>query len=1110
MQHLLGHRRVSSEEQVKDMGLTLDFDEMARKGGMSKEEGLIAKWYGIYASRQPGDHMARIIIPGGVTSSAHAKSIAKLSDVYSCGKVSVTTRQTVQYHKLQLKGLAGMLRDLKKHGLTTFHGCGDVTRNVAACPWSSICQYRRFDVLPYAKKVSDVLSECRDLDNLPRKFKINFSGCNAGCGQPYVNCIGANAVVRKAADGSDEFGFKVVIGGGMGWKGFVAQELYSFVPAVSIVKVSRAIAILFRDNGDRFIRKYARLKFVVDRLGIEKCRELLEEIYRNESVDSSSFEVVEVEDCGGDIPSRPLRDNNPVDDDGNVIQRIMIPKGELSSADYYRIAELSEIYGDKYLYNSNRQNIEIHGVKPAKVDELRAEIGKLGYQTEGFYGLQDVVSCVGLTYCPLAVTRTHDMFDWFQEIVHEDKYKSIREKVLVNITGCPNSCGQHYLADIGLRGRRIREVQGSVEGYQIRIGGTQQQFGEIIGDFTFEHSKVVLEMVLDTFADICSNEQYDSLAEYVRKNGVSVFTDKIAQMDLTFEQAVNPLEYSQQLGFVSEVQDFSVIGKDIPCQNGCPAKTDIPEYIRLIKEGKIEEAHLVNQQDNVLPGVLGRICTHPCEDKCRHNWTNTRGPVRICYLKRSAADGKAGVSKVLPPYFTDKTGKKAAIIGAGPAGLAAARELVRYGHEVTIFEREKYPGGQVRMGVPEFRLPHDILNEDINAILDSGVKVEYNSAVSREGIDNLCGKYDVVLAATGANRPRSISLDGLDDGAAVEGLSFMKCYNDGDDVSVGENVVIIGGGFTAVDCTRSARRVNPNANITIMYRRGLGQMAATDEEMVELGNEKVSIQTLVTPVKAVMAGGKLSGVVFSRNLLGEPDESGKPSFTPIADSDFEVSCDTLIFAIGQMAEKELIDGIEITGKHTTSIKNLYVAGDFSMGNGDVISAVADGKMAADHIDTFLMGRKRHKKGVEIVEAESTGRLRDYDLIDSTEMPTIGCEQRCGKEQVELGYTAEQREDHSRRCYYCNYKFEIDQDKCIHCDWCIKVSPRDCISRLSELKYDDFGNVESFTEVPASQAEDATYIWINSDNCIRCGNCYNICPTGAISLRKADRGRQLLD
>ena len=405
MQFKMQFERRSEEEYIKDQGLVIDYDEIARKGKMSKEEALISKWYGVYQSRQQGNHMARIVVPGGRITSSQARKIAEVSDKYAEGLLSITTRQAIQLHFLQVGVLPDMMRDIAPEGLSTFHGCGDVTRTIAACPLAETCRYRRINVLPHAVATMKYLTSCRDLDNLPRKLKINFSGCSANCAQPYMNCIGITAVTRDH-NGTPENGFRISIGGGMGWKAYVGQDLFGFVPEDAIRDYCRAIALLYRDHGDRFNRTTSRLKVVVARLGIEKCREIVRENLQQEQKEINNSVAEPVSDIGTPYPARPLTEEDPVGTDGAVTVRIIVPKGELGSPALRRIAELSEIYGNQRIYTDNRQNLSLHGVASNKVEELKAEIHQLGFVTDGFFGLTDMVTCVGTTYCPKAVTTT--------------------------------------------------------------------------------------------------------------------------------------------------------------------------------------------------------------------------------------------------------------------------------------------------------------------------------------------------------------------------------------------------------------------------------------------------------------------------------------------------------------------------------------------------------------------------------------------------------------------------------------------------------------------------------------------------------------------------------
>ncbi len=500
MQRQMNKRQLSEDEEIKAAGLTLDFDEIAKRGSMSKEEHAIAKWYGVYGSRQSGNLMARIVVAGGVVTTPQARQIAHTAENHAQGRINITTRQSFQYHWLKVPRVPDMMRELASEQVTTYHGCGDVNRNTAACPLAENCAHARLNVRPYARETARLLAACHDLDNLPRKFKITWSGCPAGCAQPYMNCLGLTAVTVMR-DGQPQTGFQAVIGGGMGWKGFVAQELFSWVPPAQAVALTRAVALLFRDHGDRFNRSKARLKFVVPRLGIPRCREIVLENLQAEGVPTGDFRTEPLPDAAGPVPQRPLVDSRLQTSDGNAVVRVRVPKGEMTAHQLKALAELSDMYADQRLYTTNRQNLELHGVAPEKRETLIGAVQKLGFETEGIEGICDIVPCVGTTYCPKAVATTRDLTDLLDPVVRQDKYAGIREAVRINITGCPNSCSPYRIVDLGFRGMRIREQRGSVEGWEMLIGGSQRAHGQKLGEFKTEDCPAVTETVLDTFLE---------------------------------------------------------------------------------------------------------------------------------------------------------------------------------------------------------------------------------------------------------------------------------------------------------------------------------------------------------------------------------------------------------------------------------------------------------------------------------------------------------------------------------------------------------------------------------------------------------------------------------
>ena len=591
-------------------------------------------------------------------------------------------------------------------------------------------------------------------------------------------------------------------------------------------------------------------------------------------------------------------------------------------------------------------------------------------------------------------------------------------------------------------------------------------------------------------------------------------------------------------GIGTTPKDLDWSARNVPCQKACPAGTDIPEYLTAIFDGEYDRAYRINLDSNVFPGVLGRVCARPCEDECRHGWEGLGDSVAICYSKRASAQLGAQPPVLLDKWF-ESTGKRVAVIGAGVAGLAAARELARFGHEVTVFEQHHRPGGMLNQGIPEFRLPRQVIDREIEQIRGMGVEIVCGTRIGRDiFLAELLREYDATVMAGGTLRPNVLDLPGKDLAGVRHGLDFLLEANEKGTAEVGRHVVVIGGGFTAMDCARTAKRLGaaslefgestpprvtqgtvmhaPADHVKVWYRRTEAEMLITPGELEELKHEGIDIEFLVTPVAYVGEAGKVTAVRFIRTRLGEPGPDGRRRPVPIEGSEFEVPADTVLLATGQFPETDWIDDalrsdlVEDDGwlksgqKCTTAVDKLFVAGDFAQGASSLISAIGHARRTAREVDECLMGENRVEDRVVVEDADQTGRIREMDDVPVQPMPVLPLKTRDAIAEVETGYDPELAVDETQRCYRCHYKYEIDSDKCIYCDWCIKAKPRpECILRVRELYYDDAGRITGWHEADGS--EDTYLVWINQYDCIRCGACVDACPVDAISLQKVSCG-----
>ena len=580
----------------------------------------------------------------------------------------------------------------------------------------------------------------------------------------------------------------------------------------------------------------------------------------------------------------------------------------------------------------------------------------------------------------------------------------------------------------------------------------------------------------------------------------------------------------------TNVSDPRYYHKVVDCQWGCPAHTNVPEYIRLIANGKYAESYLLNRESNVFPGILGRTCDRPCEPACRRTRVDGK-PVAICRLKRVASDLKGDIDEFLPKPPAFENGKKIALIGCGPASLTVANDLRPLGYAITILEKRDQSGGLMRWNIPAFRLPPAVLNEEIDAILDTGVEVKYDSPVTsmkallKEG-------YDAVFVGSGAPKGKELDLPGRHEGNADKvihiGIEWLGGVHFGHIEKIEEKVLIIGVGNTAMDCCRTAKRLGAT-DVKVMARRGREHFKASPWELEDAEEELVEIIENHSPKRFVYTNGKLTGMEFevldwSTDAKGK--QAGKVTETII------IPCDSVILAIGQDNAFEWVErdiGIEFDSKwdmpvvdkktHQSSLKNVFFGGDAAWGPANIIWAVEHGHQAAISIHQLLSDKPvedRPPYGMNLQSAKvgmhAWSYSNDYNPSPRAKMQHEELVKRFSaiNVEVELGFTAEQTAREVERCLNCDIQTHFTDNLCIECDACVDVCPTNCLT-ITE------GGTEADLRtrlMAPTMNPDTQEIYVSGalpqtkrvmvkdeDMCLHCGLCAERCPTAAWDMRK---------